>query len=167
MRLRKKTSFGCRQAIVGIAALLLVSVTGPGLAETPFVGLSGAWSGGGRITMITGTSEPIKCKATYKTNQAGTTIDQVLRCASDTYKFNVKSKVGVDGSALSGSWTETTYNLTGTFTGTVKGEKIEGKIRGNGLLIGVALRTRGGEQQVRFLSQGTEMREVNIKLTKR
>jgi hypothetical protein len=29
------------------------------------------------------------------------------------------------------------------------------------------LLTRGNEQQVRFLSQGTEMREVNIKLTKR
>jgi hypothetical protein len=162
MRLRAKTGF-----VAGLVGALVALAAAPAMADTPFVGLSGAWAGGGRITMITGASEPIKCKATYTANKAGTTIDQVLRCASDTYKFNVKSRVGVDGSALSGQWTETTYNLTGTFTGTVKGEKIEGKIRGNGLLIGVALRTRGSEQQVRFLSQGTEMREVNIKLTKR
>ena len=162
MRLCSNTGF-----VTSLAAVLVILAASPGVADTPFVGLSGAWAGGGRITMTTGASEPIKCKATYTANKAGTTIDQVLRCASDTYKFNVKSKVGVDGSALLGQWTETTYNLTGTFTGTVKGDKIEGKIRGNGLLIGVALLTQGNEQKVRFLSQGTEMREVNIKLTKR
>jgi hypothetical protein len=136
------------------------------MAETPFVGLSGAWAGAGRITMSDGSSEPIKCKATYKANNAGTTLDQVLRCASDSYKFNVKSGVGASGSALSGQWTETTYNLTGTFTGTVKGNKIEGKVRGSGLMVGVALVTNGSQQEGRFLSQGTEMREVRISLTK-
>ena len=162
MRLRSNTGFA-----TSLAAVLVVLAAGPGIADTPFAGLSGAWAGGGRITMIDGASEPIKCRATYTANKAGTTIDQVLRCASDTYKFNVKSRVGVEGSALSGQWTETTYNLIGTFTGTVKGQRIDGQIRGNGLLIGVALLTRGNEQQVRFLSQGTEMREVNIKLNKR
>lgn len=165
MRLRNSSAGNLRGA--GLAALLFVFPGSGSSADTPFAGLSGAWSGAGRITMIDGASEPIKCKATYTANQAGTTIDQVLRCASDSYKFNVKSRVGVDGSALSGQWTETTYNLTGTFTGKVTGEKIEGKIRGNGLFIGVALLTHGNEQQVRFLSQGTEMREVNIKLKKR
>jgi hypothetical protein len=161
MRLRSKTGFA------GSLTMLVAMAAAPGMAATPFTGMSGAWTGAGRITMSDGSSEPIRCRATYTSNKAGTTLDQVLRCASDSYKFNVKSKVGADGSALLGQWTETTYNLTGTFTGTVKGEKIEGKVRGSGLMIGVALVTHGNQQQARFLSQGTEMREVRISLTKR
>jgi hypothetical protein len=156
--------------LVGRAAIFcaaLASCTSPGLAGTPFAGLSGAWAGAGRITMSDGSSEPIKCRATYTANPAGTKLDQVLRCASDSYKFNVKSSVHADGTSLSGQWTETTYNLTGTFTGAVKGNKIEGKVRGSGLMIGVALVADGNQQQARFLSQGTEMREVRISLTKR
>jgi hypothetical protein len=167
MRLRSKTSLAGRLAIAGIATVLGAMAVSSGIAAPPFTGLSGAWAGAGRITMSDGSSEPIRCKATYTADKAGTKLDQVLRCASDSYKFNVKSKVGADGNALSGQWTETTYNLTGTFTGTVKGAKIEGRVRGSGLMIGVALVTRGNQQQARFLSQGTEMREVRISLTKR
>jgi hypothetical protein len=149
-------------------AVALPALAAPaGIAATPFTGMSGAWTGAGRITMSDGSSEPIRCRATYTADKTGTVLDQVLRCASDSYKFNVKSKVGADGNALLGEWTETTYNLVGTFTGTVKGNKIEGQVRGSGLIIGVALVTSGNQQQARFLSQGTEMREVRINLTKR
>ena len=137
------------------------------IADTPFTGMSGAWAGNGRITMSDGSSEPIRCRATYTANKTGTELEQVLRCASDSYKFNVKSQVGADGNALSGAWTETTYNLVGNFTGTVKGNKIEGQVRGSGLTIGVALVTNGNQQQARFLSKGTKMREVRISLSKR
>jgi hypothetical protein len=150
-----------------LAAMLVVSPLAPSLAQTPFAGLSGAWSGSGRITMKDGSSEPIRCRATYTANKAGTMLDQVLRCASDSYKFNVKSTVGANGNALSGQWTETTYNMTGTFTGTVNGQKVEGKVRGGGLQVGIAVVTSGNRQEARFLSQGTEMREVRISLTKR
>jgi hypothetical protein len=138
----------------------------PSFAETPFANMSGKWAGSGRITMSDGSSEPIKCRATYTAGKGGVTLGQTLRCASDSYKFNVTSNVSADGNALSGQWTETTYNLVGTFTGTVKGNKIEGKVRGSGLMVGVALVSTGNKQEGRFLSQGTEMREVRISLTK-
>jgi len=139
----------------------------PGVAASPFSGMGGAWTGAGRVTMKDGTSEPIKCKATYTVGNSGTELQQVLRCASDSYKFNVRSNIEADGDALAGQWTETTYNLVGSFTGKAKGSKIEGKVRGSGLQVGVALLTQGSSQRVRILSQGTEMREVNLNLKKR
>ena len=152
--------------VATIAGSLLCFCTLPGLAESPFADMSGTWTGAGRITMKDGSSEPIKCRANYKAGKGGETLDQTLRCASDSYKFNVKSSVRADGNALSGQWTETTYNLNGSFTGTVTGNKIEGKVRGSGLMVGVALVSNGNQQQARFLSQGTEMREVRLSLAK-
>ena len=149
----------------GLAALFSVFAFDPVVAE-PFTGLSGAWNGGGRITMSDGNSEPIRCWATYEANAEGTTLEQILRCASDSYKFNVKSNVAAEGDAILGQWTETTYNMTGEFTGRTLGAKIEGRVRGSGLSVGIALFTRGNEQQVRILSQGTKVREVTIKLKK-
>jgi hypothetical protein len=152
--------------IAVLAGGLLCFGAVPSFAESPFANMSGKWSGSGRITMSDGSSEPIKCRASYTAGKGGETLDQTLRCASDSYKFNVNSSVSANGNALSGKWTETTYNLTGTFTGTVNGNKIEGKVRGSGLAVGVALVSSGGSQQARFLSQGTKMREVRISLAK-
>jgi hypothetical protein len=162
-----RNKFSWILASLGVAAMLSVLPVTPSNAGAPFAGLSGSWAGAGRITMSDGTSEPIKCKATYTVENSDTTLQQILRCASDSYRFNVKSNIDSDGDELSGEWTETTYNLGGSFSGTIAGKKIEGKVRGSGLLVGVALLTNGSVQRVRILSQGTEMREVNLKLNKR
>lgn len=154
-------------ASAGIAAAFIVMSGIPDAVASPFNGMGGKWTGAGRVTMKDGTSEPIKCKATYTVKNSGSELKQVLRCASDSYKFNVRSNIEADGNALAGEWTETTYNLVGTFTGNAKGSKIEGKVRGSGLRVGVALLTNGASQRVRILSQGTEMREVTLKLRKR
>lgn len=161
-----RNKFSWILASVGVVAMLSVLPVSAGNAG-PFSGMSGAWTGSGRITMSDGSSEPVKCKATYTAPETGTAIEQVLRCASDSYKFNVRSDIEADGDALSGNWIETTYGLEGTFAGKAVGQKIEGKVRGSGLLVGVALLTRGNEQRVRILSQGTQMREVNLKLKRR
>jgi hypothetical protein len=165
MSSNKTSGPGLTLKAAGLTALLSLLVPNLATAE-PFTGLSGAWNGAGRITMSDGASEPIRCRATYAANQAGTTLEQILRCASDSYKFNVKSNVEAEGDALIGQWTETTYNMTGEFVGKTIGPKIEGRVRGSGLSVGVALLTRGNEQQVRILSQGTKVREVTIKLRK-
>ena len=162
-----RNSFSWILVSIGVAAMLSALPISPSNASTLFAGMSGSWTGAGRITMSDGTSEPIKCKATYTVDNSDTTLVQVLRCASDSYRFNVKSNIDSDGDALSGEWTETTYNLGGSFTGKAVGQKIEGKVRGSGLLVGVAMLTNGGVQRVRILSQGTEMREVNLKLNRR
>lgn len=166
-KLHSKTKFASSLLSAGVAAMFLLASVDPGSAAPPFAGMSGKWTGDGRVTMKDGKSEPIKCKATYTEGKSGTTLEQVLRCASDSYKFNVKSNLASEGGELSGDWTETTYSLKGTFKGKSVGPKIEGQVRGSGLRIAVALLTRGNSQQVRILSQGTQMREVTLKLNKR
>ena len=49
--------------------------------------MAGNWSGGGTVTLDDGSSERIRCRATYKVG--GANMDMVLTCASDAYKFNL------------------------------------------------------------------------------
>src|SRR5215212_9282523 len=58
-------------------------------AETPFAHLAGSWSGQGKITVQNGTSERIRCRGTYRAGETGTTLSLSLRCASDSYKFEL------------------------------------------------------------------------------
>src|ERR1700674_4791493 len=59
--------------------------------SAPFSGMAGAWSGEGRIDLQAGASEPLRCRATYTVGGDGRTLDQHLRCASDSYRFDVSS----------------------------------------------------------------------------
>ena len=55
-----------------IAAVAFFVASGSfGYAQTgPFAGMAGAWSGGGTITLDDGSSERIRCRATYKVSGA-------------------------------------------------------------------------------------------------
>jgi hypothetical protein len=89
---------------------LLISAQGhaePG-SEGSFQGLSGHWSGAGTVTMTDGATERIRCKATYAVNATGKAVQQTLRCASDSYRFEISSNVISEGGSLSGSWAEAT-----------------------------------------------------------
>src|ERR1700674_806033 len=81
--------------------------------SAPFAGMAGLWSGGGRIDLQNGTSERIRCRASYAVGGGGSTMQQQLRCASDSYRFEVSSTVESRAGSLSGSWSELTRNLTG------------------------------------------------------
>ncbi len=68
-----------------------------------FAGMAGNWSGGGTITLDDGSSERIRCRATYAVRADGNGLNQTLTCASDSYKFNLASDVIARGAALSGT----------------------------------------------------------------
>src|SRR5471032_2332793 len=80
----------------------------------PFTGLAGVWSGGGTITLDDGSSERIRCRATYAVGAGGAGLNQTLTCASDSYKFNLSSNVVAQGSTLSGTWSESSRGVSGT-----------------------------------------------------
>jgi len=58
--------------------------------------------------MTNGAIERIRCKATYAVNATGNAVQQTLRCASDSYRFEISSNVISEGGSLSGSWAEAT-----------------------------------------------------------
>src|SRR6202521_938191 len=96
--------------------------------SAPFAGLAGSWSGGGRIDLQNGTSERIRCRASYAVGGGGSTLQQQLRCAGDSYRFEVTSSVESRAGSLSGNWSEMTRNVSGQISGRVAVGRIHAKV---------------------------------------
>jgi hypothetical protein len=139
----------------------------PGNAQQgPFAGLSGAWSGGGYLTLASGQRERLRCRANYRVDENGMRLQQSLRCASDSYRFDVNSNIASESGALSGSWSETSRNVSGSVSGRVNGSQIQARIDGVGFSANLVVNTRGGRQSVAIQSPGHEVTEVSVTLTK-
>ena len=96
------------------AGLLLAVLWLPGstaqAATSPFTAMAGSWSGGGVIDTSDGGRERLRCRAAYDVGAAGTQLRLNLRCASDSYTFDLASDVQYRGGAISGSWSEASRN---------------------------------------------------------
>ena len=106
------------------AAGLLALVALPGAVEassSPFTAMSGSWSGSGTITTSSGTKERIRCRAKYDVDGAGSNLDLTLRCASDSYNFELQSNVTHSNGAVSGTWSENTRRVGGNIEGSARG----------------------------------------------
>ena len=134
--------------------------------QRPFAGLSGSWSGGGSLRSASGQRERIRCRANYQVDENGTRLRQSLRCASDSYRFDVGGNIVADGGALSGSWSETSRNVAGSVSGRVNGGQIHARIDGAGFSANLIVSTRGDWQSVSIESPGHEITEVSVALTR-
>jgi len=157
-----------RRAITaaGVGAALMLSVsTGQAQSSGPFAGFDGAWSGTGTVSLSDGSTEHIRCKASYKVNGTGMGLKQKLDCASDSYKFDLTSDVTSNGERISGNWSEASRNIFGNLQGTAGGGRIDVFVEANGFAANLTLRTNGNKQTVQISSKG-EIRGVNITMTK-
>jgi hypothetical protein len=151
-------------AVIAASMMLLAS---PGQAQTgPFGSLAGAWTGSGKILIKDGGSESIRCRATYTVGSGGAGMNQVLRCASDSYRFDLTTSVTASGSNLSGSWSETSRNINGTLGGKISGGDIDALVEANGFSATLNMRTNGNKQSIAIRSQNTDLRGVDITLTR-
>ena len=157
----KKVLFG--------AAILVIPVQGhadPG-SRGPFLGLAGYWSGAGTVTMTNGATERIRCKANYTVNASGNAVQQTLRCASDSYRFEISSNVTSESGSLSGSWAEATRRVSGNISGRASGAEIVANVAGAGFTAHLDVRTQGDKQSVTIRPQaGTDVASVSIALRK-
>jgi hypothetical protein len=136
-------------------------------AEGPFSGLAGYWSGEGTISVSNGTSERIRCKATYAVDASGSSLNQSLRCASDSYHLEISSNVVASGGTVSGSWSEATRSATGAISGRISGSQISATVTGAGFTAGLSLSTHGKVQSVTIRPQGgTDIRDVSVTMRK-
>ena len=142
-----------------------ISVT-PSYAESgPFAGMAGNWSGGGTITLDDGSTERVRCLATYAVRADGNAINQTLTCASDSFKFNLASNVVAEGTALSGTWTESIRNASGNLEGRGGGGSFQVVASGPGFTANISLTTRGNKQSVVIKSEGV-FRVTSVSLTR-
>jgi hypothetical protein len=155
-----------RQAITaaGVSAALMLSVSA-GHAQSPFAGFNGAWSGNGIVSLSDGSTERIRCRAVYKVDNSGLALQQSLKCASDSYKFDLSSNVTSQGDRIAGTWSEASRNINGNLQGTAGGGQIEVFVEAAGFAATLNLTTRGNKQSVSISSKG-EIRGVTINMVR-
>ena len=134
--------------------------------SAPFSGFAGTWSGGGRIDLQNGTSERIRCRASYAVGGGGNTLQQQLRCASDSYRFEVNSNVESRAGSLSGSWSEMTRNVSGQISGRAAAGRIQARVDAGVFAADLTVSTNGNQQSVAIVPKGADIRIVAVTMRK-
>ena len=130
-------SIGLSGACVRRSPLLVACVVGLGLIwpqlaaatpASPFARLAGEWRGVGTATGADGHSERITCRADNRVSEDESNLSQSLVCASDSYRFDIRTDISTDGRAVRGRWEESTRNASGGLSGEVEGNSIRGTV---------------------------------------
>ncbi len=138
-----------RGAIFILAALLLSHAGGHAQrAGGPFERLAGQWVGSGTIDLSNGTREPMRCRASYDVLGGGHNLQLRIRCASDSYNFNLFSSAFLSGHVISGTWDKSTHGVGGTISGTAEDDHIHAHAESPAFSANLSLTTRGGRQSV-------------------
>ena len=128
--------------------------------------MSGNWAGSGIITFAGGNQERIRCRARYDVDGGGSNLGLTLRCASDSYNFELQSNATHNNGAVSGNWSENTRHVSGN---------IEGRAHGNAIIgarVRAASRRRSASaptatsSQISIQAPGTEMSSAAISLSR-
>ncbi|HZL29853.1 MAG TPA: hypothetical protein VFC54_02180 [Pseudolabrys sp.] len=149
---------------------MIVGVSGSAFAleAGPFARLAGQWRGSGTIALVDGSQEPIKCRASYDVLDKQRRLQLNIRCASDSYNFDLRGSAMLDGRTVTGSWSETARNAAGKISGSARGDKIDVVANGPGFTADLTLLTRGDRQTVGIKSKEPQssLQTVTIELTR-
>ncbi|WP_315720230.1 MULTISPECIES: hypothetical protein [unclassified Bradyrhizobium] len=136
----------------------------PGQADPgPFTGMAGTWGGSGTVALEDGSTERIRCRASYSVS--GPRMNLVLTCASDAYKFGLQADVIAEGGTISGSWTETSRGISGVLQGRGGNGSFQLVATTAGFNANIALATRGNRQSVSIRAD-SQFRAANISLSR-
>jgi hypothetical protein len=145
------------------AALLSAMPATAHAGQAVFARMAGGWSGGGRIVFSDGRDERIRCRASFA-DEAGAVLEQHLRCASDSYNFDIGSTVEARGDEIRGTWNETTRNVSGQIDGRVSGNRIQAHVQAGPFEADMALSVSGSALRVTLVPQGNDVRQIELTL---
>jgi hypothetical protein len=156
-----------RRLIFAFAALFAVNLCGSAAyaQSGPFAGMAGNWSGGGTITLDDGSTERIRCRASYAVGAGGAGLNLTLVCASDSYKFDLRGNVIADRGVLSGSWGEVSRGINGTLEGRGGNGTFQVLASAAGFVANISLTTRGNRQSIVIRGQ-SGFRGVSMALSR-
>jgi hypothetical protein len=143
---------------LGLGAVIVAASVLPGAAQfgerTPlFEHLAGAWSGAGAAILSGGEPERMRCRVDY-TPTGPVQLHLSLRCATDSFALQVVSDLVRQGSAVSGTWTETGMGLSGSVSGVLGPDSLRANISAMGSTAALALSLRGSSQSISLSSDG-------------
>ena len=112
------------------------------------------------------TARPSESAAGPNTLQSDRRWRCLLTCASDAYKFNLGANVKAEGSAIAGSWSEASRNISGSLSGPRRAaETIELLASTAGFNANISLKTSGNKQNVTMRAD-SQFRGANISLSR-
>jgi hypothetical protein len=155
-----------RRLLIATAVLFAAAIS-PSLSEAqsagPFAGMAGRWAGGGTVSLDDGSTERIRCRASYAVE--GPSMNLSLLCASDAYRFNLEGSVVDEGGRISGNWSESTRNVSGTLQGRGGNGSFQVLASGPGFNANISLATRGNRQSI-IMRADSQFRGATITLSR-
>jgi len=148
------------------AAVLVLGIAASPASATPISNLEGRWTGWGSIVRENGTSEQVKCIATYFVGQQGATLQQNLRCASASYRIDAVAELEVKSGVVSGRWEERANAASGTVSGRMTGEGFNLAIQGAEFSAAMAVAGSACKQSINIAPRGVDIARISIGLGK-
>ena len=157
-----------RHKLTALAVLVggLVLVQAGGVrAEGPFPRLAGSWSGSGTVHLDQGKSEQISCRAYYNAKSAGADLALAIRCASSSYKIEMRATLSQQNGQVTGQWEERTFNAAGSVSGRATDSSlnlaISGAVSGT-----MSVTSSEASQRIEIKTVGTGLSGVTISLAR-
>ena len=126
-----------------------------------FSDLNGTWRGGGKLKLASGRSERLRCRAYYTPKEGGKRLGMAVRCASTSYKFELRAQLTVKGSRVSGSWEERNFNSSGRVNGSLRRGRMALSARGS-LRAGLFVTYNRNRQTVRMTGKFDNFRGMSL-----
>jgi hypothetical protein len=140
-----------------------LAFAGAAHAASPFSSLGGTWSGSGHVRLENGRSEAIRCTANYVPRSGGAALGLSLRCASASNRIELRASLTLEGSRVSGSWEERSFNASGGVSGQASGSSV--RLRFSGSIAGsMVVTTSGRSQSISVRTDTTALKGVNVSL---
>lgn len=164
-----------KRAAIGLAAASLICLTlSPAQtaqsaateSRSPFDRLAGRWVGEGRLGMKEGSTETVKCRATYFVDTGGDQLRQNIRCASSSGSIEIASSVTLAGGALTGSWKELTRNMSGELSGVVTADGFKVAVKGSDLSANMDIIVKEPRQVIEIQFNNSVLIGLTLILTK-
>ena len=133
----------------------------------PFAAMAGSWSGGGTITVTGGAKEKLRCRAHHTANPDATSLSLSIRCASDSFKFELTSSVLEKQGEIAGNWNEAGFGVSGSITGQIHDNQIAAVAEAAGYTAEIAMTTSGDRQSVSITPHNVFITGVQIVLARR
>lgn len=116
--------------------------------------------------MANGSKERIRCDGQYRLASL-TNVQIQLNCASDSYRFQLRSDAVANDRSLAGTWSEASRGVAGKIYGRIRGNRMDIRAEGQTFSALLDMTTRGSRQTISIRSPGSEMSEVSISLSRR
>jgi hypothetical protein len=135
-------------------------------SASPWAKFLGNWRGSGEVIEADGTRERISCRGKYSISSGGEALSLSVRCASDSFSFDIGSYLVANGQSVSGDFQEYSRKVEGHVTGRLGDGVLEGTIAGASFTAETSLRVSGRKQTFSLRTRGAQTVRAEVTLTR-